>query len=95
MTTMSKSEGSAYEECGEMSRYKCESKSFYRTCGYPAANPNSNLNAYCNEMRAYIRCARCKTKLCKLFENVDHINKQEEQLVKFLNFLLNTIIFMI
>ncbi len=66
------------DHCDDINRYKCESKSLYRTCGYPAANPNSNPNAYCNEMRAYIKCAKCKTYKCKLIENLVHINKQEE-----------------
>lgn len=42
------------KECSDPSIYKCQSRSLYRTCGYPAANPKSNLNAYCNEMRAYL-----------------------------------------
>ena len=41
-------------KCSDPSVYKCQSRSLYRTCGYPAANPKSNPNAYCNEMRAYL-----------------------------------------
>ena len=41
-------------ECGAIQQYKCESRSLYRTCGYSAANPKSNLHAFCNEMRVYL-----------------------------------------
>lgn len=40
--------------CADIKQYKCQSRSLYRTCGYPAANPKSNLVAFCNEMRVYL-----------------------------------------
>ena len=54
---------------------KCEPRSLHITCGYPAANPNSNPIAYCNELTHYIKCAKCKILNCKLEDNVITIRK--------------------
>ncbi len=65
--------------CNDIRQYKCESRSLYRTCGYPTANPKSNLVAFCNEMRAYLKCSKCKISLCKLKGNTAHIERQETE----------------
>jgi hypothetical protein len=60
------------EEC---KNNKCESRSLHITCGFPAANPSSNLNAYCNELKHYIRCAKCKTLNCDAESSIVSIRK--------------------
>lgn len=62
-------------DCPESESSKCEPKSLHITCGYPAANPNNNLNAYCNELKHYFRCAKCKTINCKPEGNILSIRK--------------------
>lgn len=61
------------DECD--SQAKCESRSLHITCGYPAANPKSNLNAFCNELKHYIHCAKCKTINCIMEGSIISIKK--------------------
>ncbi len=76
-----KNESDDYDElgCNDIRQYKCESRSLFRTCGYPAANPKSNRLAFCNEMRAYLKCAKCKISLCKLRGDTAYIERQETE----------------
>ena len=61
------------DECDPQA--KCDSRSLHITCGYPAANPKSNLNAFCNELKHYIHCAKCKTINCKIEGSIVSIKK--------------------
>ncbi|RNA07694.1 hypothetical protein BpHYR1_014416 [Brachionus plicatilis] len=67
---------------------KCEPKSLHITCGYPAANPKNNLNAYCNELRHYIQCAKCKIQnlLTKSVYHSERIEPSEKLENLFINF---------
>ena len=53
----------------------CQSLALHRTCGYPAANPNKNLNAFCKELIHYIRCAKCRILACADDINVVSVQK--------------------
>ena len=63
-------------ECKEFETHlTCQSLALHRTCGYPAANPNKNLNAFCNELVHYIRCAKCRISACADDINVVSVKK--------------------
>ncbi|CAF0891184.1 unnamed protein product [Brachionus calyciflorus] len=62
----------------------CEPRSLHITCGFPAANFKSNINAYCNELKHYVQCSKCKTINCE----INSINSFRKHLkIQFSNYL--------